>query len=53
MVHPLISEQDVETYQRDGVVIVRGLFADQVDVLREVRSVSTICRSSGLSDGSM
>ncbi|WP_109464984.1 phytanoyl-CoA dioxygenase family protein [Albibacillus kandeliae] len=35
MVHPLISEQDVETYQRDGVVIVRGLFADQVDVLRE------------------
>lgn len=32
--HPLISQQDVETYQREGVVLIRGLFADHVDVLR-------------------
>jgi ectoine hydroxylase-related dioxygenase (phytanoyl-CoA dioxygenase family) len=32
--HPLISDDDIATYQRDGVVLVRGLFADQVDLLR-------------------
>ncbi len=34
MTHPLVTPQDVETYQRDGVVLIRGLFADHVDTLR-------------------
>ncbi|MGR3614976.1 MAG: phytanoyl-CoA dioxygenase family protein [Paracoccaceae bacterium] len=34
MTSPMISQSDVETFQRDGVVVVRGLFADQVDLLR-------------------
>ena len=33
--HPLISEEHVAAYQRDGVVLIEGLFADYVDVLRE------------------
>ena len=35
MTHPLITPEHVETYQRDGVVLVKGLFADQVELLRE------------------
>lgn len=35
MTHPLISENDVARFQRDGVVLVRGLFADHVEALRE------------------
>ncbi|MBE1283795.1 MAG: phytanoyl-CoA dioxygenase [Rhodobacteraceae bacterium] len=35
MVHPLITDADVEQFQRDGVVLIRGLFADQVNLLRE------------------
>jgi len=34
MTHQLITPADIETYQRDGVVLVRGLFADQVELLR-------------------
>ncbi len=34
MPHPLISEADIETYKRDGVVLIRGLFADHVEALR-------------------
>lgn len=34
MPHPLLTEQDIETFQRDGVVLVRGLFADHVETLR-------------------
>lgn len=34
MVHPLITPEHVEQFQRDGVVLIRGLFADQVDLLR-------------------
>ncbi len=34
MPHPLISQSDIDTYRRDGVVIVRGLFRDHVDTLR-------------------
>ena len=33
MPHPLVSVADIETYQRDGVVLVRGLFAAQVDTI--------------------
>lgn len=35
MTHPLITQTDIDTFQRDGVIIVRGLFADQVDLLRK------------------
>ena len=35
MPHPLISQSDIDTYQKDGVVIIRGLFADHVDALRD------------------
>ena len=34
MTHPLLTQDDIDTYQRDGVVVVRGLFRDQVDLLR-------------------
>lgn len=34
MLHPLLTQSDVDTYQRDGVVLVRGLFADHVEELR-------------------
>ena len=26
MLHPLITQDDVDTFQRDGVVLIRGLF---------------------------
>ena len=34
MTHPLLSQDQIETYQRDGVVLIKGLFADHVDTLR-------------------
>jgi ectoine hydroxylase-related dioxygenase (phytanoyl-CoA dioxygenase family) len=34
MTHPLVTPDDIETYQRDGVVLIRGLFAGQVETLR-------------------
>lgn len=34
MTHPLLSQADIDTYQRDGVVLVKGLFGDHVDGLR-------------------
>ena len=34
MTHPLIRQDDIDTFQRDGVVMVRGLFADHVETLR-------------------
>ncbi|MBO9448765.1 phytanoyl-CoA dioxygenase family protein [Tropicibacter sp. R16_0] len=35
MTHPLVTPEMIETYQRDGVVLVPGLFADHVDALRD------------------
>lgn len=32
--HPLITQDHVETYQRDGVVLIKGLWADRVEELR-------------------
>ena len=32
--HSLITQQHIDTYQRDGVVLVKGLFADWVEPLR-------------------
>jgi len=34
MPHPLITQDHIDAYQRDGVVLVKGLFADHVDALR-------------------
>ena len=33
--HPLITQDHIDTYQRDGVVLVKGLYAARVDALRE------------------
>jgi ectoine hydroxylase-related dioxygenase (phytanoyl-CoA dioxygenase family) len=35
MPHPLLTQSDIDAYQRDGVVLIRGLFADHVDTLRD------------------
>ena len=32
--HPLVTQDHVETYQRDGVVLVKGLFAAEVETIR-------------------
>ncbi len=34
MPHPLLTGDDIDTFRRDGVVLVRGLFADHVEALR-------------------
>jgi len=34
MTHPLITQGHIDTYQKDGVVLVRGLFKDQVEAIR-------------------
>jgi len=34
MPHPLISQDQIDAYQRDGVVLIKGLFADHVEALR-------------------
>ncbi len=33
MTHPLVTPDDIDTYARDGVVLIRGLFADHLDAL--------------------
>ena len=35
MTHPLITQDHIETFQKDGVVMIKGLFADEVDMLRD------------------
>ena len=34
MPHPLVTQADIDTFQRDGVVVIRGLWADWVDTIR-------------------
>ena len=34
MPHPLVTEKDIADFQRDGVILIRGLFADHVEDLR-------------------
>lgn len=34
MTHPLLTQDHIDAYQRDGVVLVKGLFKDQVEQLR-------------------
>ena len=33
--HPLVNEKQIEAFQRDGVVLIKGLFKDHVDTLRQ------------------
>ncbi len=33
--HQLLTQDHIDTYQRDGVVLIEGLFADHVDTLRD------------------
>ena len=35
MPHPLLTQDDIDLFQRDGVVVVRGLFADHIQTLRD------------------
>ncbi len=35
MVHPLLTQDHIDQFQRDGVVLIKGLFKDQVDQLRQ------------------
>lgn len=35
MPYPLVTQDLIDTYQRDGVVFIPGLFGDQVDMLRK------------------
>lgn len=35
MPHPLVSQEMIETYRNDGVVLVKGLFANHVEALRD------------------
>lgn len=32
--HPLITQEHVDTFQRDGVVLIKGLFKNHVDAIR-------------------
>lgn len=32
--HPLLTQEHIDTFQRDGVVLVRGLFKDHIDAIR-------------------
>jgi ectoine hydroxylase-related dioxygenase (phytanoyl-CoA dioxygenase family) len=35
MPHPLVSPEDIAAYQRDGAVLIKGLFRDHVETLRD------------------
>lgn len=34
MPHPLVTDSDIDSFQRDGVVVIRGLWRDWVDTIR-------------------
>ena len=34
MPHPLLTQSDIDAFQADGAVLIKGLFADQIDVIR-------------------
>ncbi|WP_170465721.1 phytanoyl-CoA dioxygenase family protein [Ruegeria arenilitoris] len=35
MTHTLVTQEMIDTYQQDGVVLIKGLFADHVEALRD------------------
>lgn len=34
MPHPLVTQDQIDTFQAEGVVLIKGLFADHIDALR-------------------
>ena len=32
--HPFVTQEHVDTFQREGVVLIKGLFQDYVDMIR-------------------
>ena len=40
MPHPLLTQDDIDAFQRDGVVLVKGLFADHVDTCERALSAT-------------
>lgn len=34
MTHPFLTDDQIETFQSDGVVLIKGLFRDHVDIIR-------------------
>ncbi|MCR9135993.1 MAG: phytanoyl-CoA dioxygenase family protein [Alphaproteobacteria bacterium] len=32
--HPLLTQEHIDTFQRDGVVLIKGLFKDHIDTIR-------------------
>lgn len=34
MTHPLLTQDQIDAFQRDGVVLIKGLFKDHIDALR-------------------
>ncbi|MBT3141712.1 phytanoyl-CoA dioxygenase [Phaeobacter gallaeciensis] len=34
MTHPLVTQDMIDTFQKDGVVLIKGLFAEEVETLR-------------------
>ena len=35
MTHPLITQDHIDTFQKDGVCMIKRLFANDVDMLRD------------------
>jgi ectoine hydroxylase-related dioxygenase (phytanoyl-CoA dioxygenase family) len=35
MPHPLVTQAQIDTFQRDGVVLIKGLFRDYIDDIRD------------------
>ena len=35
MPHPLLSQSDIDNFQTDGVVLIKGLFADHIEDIRD------------------
>ncbi len=35
MTHTLLSQEHIDAYQRDGVVLIKGLFADHIEAIRD------------------
>lgn len=33
--HPLLTDETIDAFQNDGATVIRGLFADQVDTIRD------------------
>lgn len=43
MPHPLVSQAQIDAFQNDGVVLIKGLFAEHVETLREGIAQNIAC----------